>query len=137
MGYTHYWSHQEINSETWDEICADVRLLIDTADVPVAGCYDSPIFREDDAICFNGIRDDEHETFVFTRSPESFNFCKTARKPYDLLVAAVLAVAKDYDPDISVRSDGDLDDQEWIDALAFASETLMRPIAYPVKEEVV
>ena len=46
--------------------------------------------ENDDEIIFNGNPKDEqdHETFYINKKndKESFNFCKTARKPYDLAV---------------------------------------------------
>ena len=55
----------------------------------------------DDGVCFNGIGGNGHEPFCFTREPDSlhgkegfgFTFCKTAQKPYDEVVCAVLLAA--------------------------------------------
>jgi hypothetical protein len=70
-------------------------------------------------IRFNGVGNDGHETFILKKSgwefkdvdrPNhlQFNFCKTARKPYDLAVGLVLLVAKNHSPNsIRVSSDGD------------------------------
>jgi hypothetical protein len=43
-------------------------------------------------VCFNGVGDLAHETFVIEKKG-SDDFCKTARKPYDLLVVACLIAA--------------------------------------------
>ena len=73
----------------------------------------------------------EHETFVLTREIEEneygetdgsmWSFCKTARKPYDLMVQAVLLLAKCHfkdririPPDDWNNSDGEYED--WIQA---------------------
>jgi hypothetical protein len=62
-----------------------------------------------------------HETFVLNRKGCE-EFCKTARKPYDLMVQAVLIIAKYYFQDnISIGSDGDMDD--WREAIKFVCET--------------
>jgi len=69
-------------------------------------------------IRFNGVGNDGHETFILKKSSigselpllesDQFNFCKTARKPYDLAVGLVLLVAKNHSPNsIRVSSDGD------------------------------
>jgi len=71
----------------------------------------------------------DHETFViqrkypkdnrsYTTPNEYFAFCKTARKPYDLMVCAVLILYKLHFQDrVSVCSDGDFED--WAPALNF------------------
>jgi hypothetical protein len=78
-------------------------------------------------IRFNGWKDEGHETFLVTREmPEipdwssdksaSFDFCKTARKPYDLAVCLVLLSMKRHAPEsVRVSSDGDWD-AEWTEA---------------------
>ncbi|PWC64028.1 hypothetical protein TSH7_10065 [Azospirillum sp. TSH7] len=70
-----------------------------------------------------------HESFVLNRTKDRA-FCKTARKPYDLVVCAVLAVAQMVAPDaISVTSDGDSDD--WWPAIEWASLTLDMVVFLP------
>lgn len=78
-------------------------------------------------IRFNGWKDEGHETFMVTREKpdngpswdkddRSFDFCKTARKPYDIAVCLVLLVMKRHAPkSISVSSDGEWD-EEWTEA---------------------
>ena len=39
---------------------------------------------------FNGIGDLSHETFALNVGENEWNFCKTARKPYDLAVCMIL-----------------------------------------------
>lgn len=58
-----------------------------------------------------------HETFAITKRVEKgsdgFSFCKTARKPYDLIVQACLIAAVALLPELSyVASDGDRSDWE-------------------------
>ena len=51
-----------------------------------------------------------------TDSGEAFDFCKTARKPYDLAVCLVLLAMKRHAPkSVKVSSDGDWDG-EWKEA---------------------
>lgn len=80
-------------------------------------------------VAFNGrnggrseLDDLAHETFYVPRklspSPHHttdeqgryFEFCKTSRKPYDLLVTAALVALKHHFPDQNVLSDGDASD---------------------------
>ena len=53
-------------------------------------------------------------TFVY-RNGSKFNFCKTARKPYDLIVNAILIMAVELNPNVwTVLSDGFY--PEWLEA---------------------
>jgi len=67
-----------------------------------------------------------HETFRIDRVPdakETFHFCKTARKPYDLMVQACLLVYKHHSPEtMELGSDGDPDD--WKEAEKFVKDVL-------------
>lgn len=47
-------------------------------------------------VCFNGKGELSHETFFIERESEKWDFCKTARKPYDLLVVACLIAATQF-----------------------------------------
>jgi hypothetical protein len=80
-----------------------------------------------DHIRFNGWKDEGHETFIITRerpdnppydsgAKEFFDFCKTARKPYDLAVCLVMLSMKRHAPkSVRIASDGDWD-MEWVEA---------------------
>ena len=104
------------------------------------GCFygrdndiNGPIFSSKE-IWFNGTDSDydvnsddspnlSHETFVLRRDGESRSFCKTARKPYDLMVQACLLVYCCHSPDtIKLSSDGDKDD--WEEAIKFVYNVL-------------
>jgi len=91
-----------------------------------------------ECICFNGsnVGDLGHETFLLEQKREprrfnqynketdfSFNFTKTARKPYDLAVCACLIIAKEYfREDIIIKSDGELSD--WAQAIELVQKNL-------------
>jgi hypothetical protein len=82
-----------------------------------------PEFTED-AICFNGDASKglDHETFVIERDNNQragthgsrdglvFDFCKTARKPYDLMVQISMLRLKHHFPESKISSDGDAPD---------------------------
>ena len=134
MAYTHYWRMSgDIPQVIWDRIVRDARTLFKglPAHSKSAGGYyaDQPLdigysdckdpIADSDKIWFNGRggNDLSHDTFVFTRRAEEFTFCKTARKPYDLVVTAVLLLIKHHDRDgfvrrVSITSDGDPSDWE-------------------------
>lgn len=110
-----------------------------------------PVFNEDE-ISFNGAGDElSHETLLIPRefkfgkddygkwkaeefkaSGEVFAFCKTARKPYDLAVQAVLILYKEYFGDkVKISSDGEADD--WKSAFELVSSVLGRKLL-PINE---
>ena len=82
-----------------------------------------PEFTED-TICFNGDAEtnNDHETFRIDRNSEKqaraegskeelvFNFCKTARKPYDFFVCVSLLRLKHFFPECQISSDGNTSD---------------------------
>ena len=147
MGYTHYWYQPvgtEIPADAWTKIAADARKLVESAPCLLLHEYDEPGTTPEitgSVIWFNGAGGEGHETFVLERTPSGriydgrhFSFCKTARKPYDRVVIAILACAAEHAPDhIQVSSDGTRD--EWQPGLDWASAVLGRAIADPVKEE--
>lgn len=114
MGYTHYYTPKtNYTAEQWKEFTAACKKL--HANLPQksksAGGYHKddpleiaggngegkPVFNKG-MVWFNG-KDDEkdlgHETFSILADPaqQEWSFCKTARKPYDLLVVACLIAA--------------------------------------------
>lgn len=128
MGYTHYWTHKkEFNPTRWKQIIKDVRKIIKVSGVPLAKDYDEPDTKpqlDDDTIWFNGIGDDGHETFLINRTGDGEDaFCKTAQKPYDVVVTAVLTyLNNNYSDSFTVSSDGDGED--WIPGVELARRAL-------------
>lgn len=118
MGYTHYWSTEsDIAADAvWNRIKAAARSICANSNVVTKA--DTGLERFDwKHIDINGVDDDAHETFLFERSAHS-SFCKTARKPYDIVVAAILIYAKyELGDKLTLHSDGDFDDAEWQAAL--------------------
>jgi hypothetical protein len=115
---------------------SDMEKLIKASPVPLAGGLGKgkPKITTGKSVVFNGVEKDgnDHETFSFP-DDGGRNFCKTAQKPYDLVVVACLAAAKDrLGPLLEVSSDGDPD--EWEEGVAFASKVLERVIANPITE---
>jgi hypothetical protein len=63
----------------------------------------------------------DHETFRIVFDSPEWDFCKTARKPYDMVVCLCLISMKNNIPDgFEYSSDGDLDD--WQPAYEFYEE---------------
>lgn len=137
MGYTHYWeAESEITTEQWEKIAQDSRKLIEASPAPIWFEDDQPEAAPhigDGLIRFNGAGADGHETFWLDRENAEFAFCKTAAKPYDLVVCAILAVVKEHAPQVRVSSDGDA--RDWAAPLRWASDILKRPILLPFRDE--
>lgn len=138
MGYSHYF-YRKVNLDdvAFQGVARDCQKICEILDTPIQYELDndSPALFDKDAIHFNGIGDDGHETFylpkVYTRKMPSslshlnlpFQFCKTARKPYDINVCCCLIIAKHHlGDDIRVNSDGSLND--WKEAMEKCQEHL-------------
>jgi hypothetical protein len=136
MGYTHYTYRPVKNAGSayfYGKLALDAKKLCDYANANGIRIRNGlgegePEFTEfsfsinGDASHYVEGRDLAHETFYWAGIPthpkhregEShyFNFCKTAMKPYDAVVTAILIRAKSiYGSCVSISSDGDW--QEW------------------------
>jgi len=122
MGYTHHWkitqrldSPDEFQNVRWYDFLEDVEQIISfgyshfeyaVADPMGERLQDYEI--SDKYIALNGFGSEAHESFVFTPAVIEFDFCKTAQKPYDNVVTAILILAKEYFPEwLEVTTDGD------------------------------
>jgi hypothetical protein len=127
MGYTHYWTHRaRLTNEEWKTAIVDINAIITTSQVPLDATPNK--------IFLNGIGDDAHETFSITQnrapletwqqpSQRGWDFCKTARKPYDIVVTASLIYLSSVHPKkFEVTSDGVT--QDWEAGLALAKQAL-------------
>lgn len=119
MGYTHYWRHGKIDNQTFVNISNAASKVCDIAKkkMGIRTAYECdmsskpPLFNSE-CIRLNGINDGGHETFMLNINDDGFNFCKTAQKPYDVVVTAILCLAEYYSCDtFGVTSDGE--PEEW------------------------
>lgn len=133
MGYTHYF--QQIKSATpeqWAAFAASVKPVLDANAAILTGDYSGdehvPVELTDDELCFNGIASDSHETFSISRQKkDGFNFCKTARKPYDKIVCVCLLEMDRLLPGcFDISSDGDETDDEWQEGLKLWREQCLK-----------
>jgi hypothetical protein len=131
MGYTHYWNYNPDAIEDTEKL----RKMFSKASKQIKKfeawitAYKSevynicgglgegkPIFNESE-VWFNGdsAQSLDHETFRIYWGKRSDSFCKTARKPYDLLVCfALLTFAEIFPKEVfSFSSDGTVADDEW------------------------
>lgn len=126
MGYTHYFTPKKSSQEKFNEFVMACKKLHKALpkDIKICGGNGDgrPIFRND-LVCFNGdgSKDLDHERFYVEYLNDEWSFCKTASKPYDLLVCACLIAAKEI-LNFEVTSDGDFED--WKPAIKFYLDTL-------------
>ena len=140
MGYTHYWRLYKIATpdQALEIVTATKKVFSmceDEGIVLVSDDFGGPPKAELDIIRFNGVGKNEHETFLVNLIKETdFDFCKTACKPYDVAVTAVLAIAKAVLGDaINVSSDGDASD--WQNGIAMACVALGKVVELPLERE--
>lgn len=138
MGYTHYFERNNLNKGSaymFGKLALDAKQIIQTAKeagIEICGPHGhgEPEFTEGH-FSFNGLEmlGQDHETFYWEALPVQpewqtqyfretgrdqnviFDFCKTAYKPYDAVVTAVLIRAKEiYGSLVDIRSDGNWED---------------------------
>lgn len=142
MGYTHYFTQtRDYTPDEWAGVCEDIstllRFSINAQGIPIGNASgDRPSKPEigPERIRFNGMGDDAHETFVVNRirtldewqSPDrlGWDFCKTARKPYDTVVTAALCYLSTVCETHEVSSDGS--GKDFVPGLELARQALPR-----------
>ncbi|KAI9707578.1 MAG: hypothetical protein M1836_000539 [Candelina mexicana] len=120
MGYTHYFFNiGDADPERWarifPQLIRDTTLLINNCGVEICGPRgQGPPIVNEETIQINGPEGrGSHETFTLYDWGGD-KFCKTARKPYDVVVTAVLLRAHMlFGEGTDIRSDGNWD--EWIE----------------------
>lgn len=132
MGYTHYWYYNPSKATSPDTSAAFVKAvseitkykeLLESRGLVVCGSLgEGEAQLTPDLIAYNGdaSKDLDHESFYIERQAQQdrngFNFCKTARKPYDTLVClSLIALFEAFaNPKVfSYCSDGSDDEEEW------------------------
>lgn len=122
MGYTHYFNVKKantLNESALNNLKSEVDAVFKAHKKTIQYEYNNGKPAEceiiqDEAnnkpvifIRFNGKGDGGHETFVFVGNDTDFNFCKTARKPYDIVACKVLILLYAYfGEDLKLDSDG-------------------------------
>lgn len=112
MGYTHYWKqHRDFTDEEWADICAFANEVIHKSGVAIAG-WDGFGFPEitGETIDLNGTDEESLENFSLDRKVIDYStiFCKTARKPYDVVVVAILIYVSKRCDCLDIWTDGDM-----------------------------
>lgn len=141
MGYTHFFTQERVVTKPeWQNIAVDVRKLFYASPVPLADGIATEGSRpevDEHKIWFNGRSPEDFETFFLERDSSGsrrewddgkfpFNFTKTGRRPYDLIVVAVLCIVDFYAKNAyNISSNGN--SLEWQAGLEFARTTLDNP----------
>lgn len=143
MGYTHYWTFKKPAKGQTAKIEAKYQLAIKQCN-KIIKAYSAEFgglsgysahAKGYGGLHVNGSRENAHEDFSIREhfsQNDTGNFCKTAQKPYDVVVVACLIVLKHYLQDnIQVDSDGEKSD--WIDGLNLATKVLkLKTLNIPV-----
>ena len=136
MGYTHYYKLNRAAltpaelAKGFELAAKEIRSLKQYLPKEIkirGGLGEDQAIISDNAIWFNGDAKNglDHETFSVYRDADPLypnrnedSFCKTARKPYDVLVCcALISLKRHLRGAFSFTSDGDLED--WASAIAF------------------
>ncbi|MDQ3024402.1 MAG: hypothetical protein M3R04_08485 [bacterium] len=141
MGYTHYWTQtRDFTLEEMGDIAASAWRIIAEADCDVCGPHGdegTPPMLTKTTVSLNGRDEHAHETFHFEATRQEpyaggepgWSCCKTACKPYDVVVTACLTfLSVDYGFEVS--SDGEVED--WEAGVALAEQALGRKFANPM-----
>jgi len=160
MGYTHYWRQlRDFTDTEWQELTRLAKLITADGQGILANEYDEENSKptiDSEQIRFNGKGEDGHETFIITKKKRAkrqyeeqeaydrqgaFEFCKTAHKPYDKYVTAVLCALhnmkikldEEKPPVLYIRSDGNTKD--WTEGLFHAvRSTREQEMVCPIRD---
>tara|TARA_S200000501_G_C20852844_1_gene756439 strand:- start:288 stop:716 length:429 start_codon:yes stop_codon:yes gene_type:complete len=116
MGYTHYWKNTyPLTVNQWSDLLKTTTDIIVRSNVPVSlksSFFMSPPFdnqssmRSQSHITIDGFKNDAYETFYLTPQAVEWDCCKTAQRPYDTIVVAILNHAAARIPGFYWSSDG-------------------------------
>ncbi len=147
MGYTHYWTFTKVKGKTKEteelyqkavKDCQRIILAYKKEFGGLAGYSAHTKLGQYGGIDFNGAREEGHENFVLReqfKENYSFNFCKTAQKPYDEVVTACLIILSHYLGDnIKVSSDGYQED--WQSGLELVKKVLKRVKKFSIPKNI-
>lgn len=121
MGYTHYWTFKKSPAKIADgkeKFTNAVALfkegLKKLQDIPLGnGMGEGEPIITDTAVRFNGKAPEVYETCYIAIESKGFDFCKTARQPYDPAVCLLLLCMADaFGDDFEYWSDGNIENGE-------------------------
>ncbi len=110
MGYTHYWTNSSTkpSEEVKQKFLSFLAAIMQSSQVAQL----NPEYITADRVALNGVTEElEHESFIADFSGNGkWDFCKTAKKPYDVVVVASLIALEKLDIIMEWTSDGDPQD---------------------------
>lgn len=146
MGYTHYWSFTAPKRGETAKIekayqkaikdCAKIARAYYTVNGGLSGYTAHTQLGSYGGLLINGKGDDAHEPFsmreYFKQNLEDSggDFCKTARKPYDIVVTACLIVLANALPK-NFRVDSDGNKGDFVAGLDLARRVLKKRLEIP------
>lgn len=141
MGYTHYWrftapahgEKQKVEKAYQAAIkeCAKIVRTYYAVNGGLSGYTAHTPIGQYGGLKVNGKGNLMHEdftmrdTFIENLEPDNWHFCKTARKPYDIVVVACLIVLSHRLPK-HFRADSDGTKGDWVDGLKLAQKVLRK-----------
>lgn len=139
MGYTRYFQqNRAFTADEWTTLCGAVPRFGRLSGVKLAGWDGKGRPKVDgDVISFNGSEadGDDMETFQLSRDDSRWSFCKTGRRPYDVVVSAMLVASQRIAPG-ALAIDVDGGPEDWIAGASLCDRlgiTSRRRMADPVK----
>ena len=155
MGYTHYWRQlRDFTDTEWQELMRLTKLITASSGRDIIL---SEFNINNEEIRFNGYGEEGHETFLITKKKRAkadyeeqeaydrqgaFEFCKTAHKPSDKYVTAVLCALYNIEVKewplgdgkiMSISSDGNTED--WTEGLFHAvRSTREQEMVCPIRD---
>ena len=155
MGYTHYWRQlRDFTDTEWQELMRLTKLITARSGRDIIL---SEFDINNEEIRFNGYGEEGHETFLITKKKRAkrqyeeqeaydrqgaFEFCKTAHKPYDKYVTAVLCALYNIEvkewplgdgKNMSISADGNTED--WTEGLFHAvRSTREQEMVCPIRD---
>lgn len=127
MGYTNYWTtNNEITEFQKKKMATFAKKAVELSGVPIKG-YDGTGEAEitEESIRFNGDGETEEDHETFELYDDSWAFCKTARKPYDKVVKAVLIFAERTGIISSWSFDGYRTEDEFLEGQELYNKTVL------------
>jgi hypothetical protein len=114
MGYTQYYpQNRDFTDKEWNNISDAFQFLFRKGlDEEILTKHGTEWSEPYQRIRFDGVGDGAHETFILNKNrghlfSATTQFCKTARKPYDKYVTAILSIADYYASGaLRIQSDG-------------------------------
>ena len=142
MGYTHYWTYNKSNNdaEQFAKAVEEIKKLLAAPhyllkNISLCGVADNAVpILEDGVVFLNGVGNESHEDFYINVNEHEVGFCKTARKPYDLVVMLCLIAFANNLKRFTFSSNGDFN-KEWLPARKLYEKEIRKIRKSVFKEE--